>query len=64
MNEIKCDKCDKLKNKFSFYYIQIPVYYGDPHARLKICENCFGKMWSVQIEDERILNRIEEWSND
>lgn len=64
MNEIKCDKCDKFKDKFSFYYIQMPVIYGASHTRLKICESCFGKMWSVQIEDERRCNPIEDWSND
>ena len=56
MEMIKCDKCNKLKDKFFFYYIKIPVVYGDPHGKLKICSQCFRKMWSVQVEDERLFN--------
>ncbi len=56
MEMIKCDKCNKLKDKFFFYYIKIPVVYGDPHEKLKICSQCFRKMWSVQVEDERLFN--------
>lgn len=63
MEMIKCDKCNKFKDKFFFYYIKIPVVYGDPYAKLKICSQCFRKMWSVKVEDERVLNRIKEWSN-
>lgn len=63
MDVIKCDKCDKLKDKFFFYYIKMPIVYGDPNARLQICSQCFRKMWSVQIENERVLNGIKKWSN-
>lgn len=47
MELIKCDKCDKLKDKFFFYYVKMPVVYGCPSDRLKICSDCFRRMWSV-----------------
>ena len=60
MEVIKCDKCNKFEDKFFFYFITMPVVYGNPHEKLKICSRCFRKMWSVKVEDERILNRIKK----
>ena len=67
MKLIKCDKCEMYKDKEFLYTIQMPLIYGAPADKLKICHRCFQRMWwsfpsgekGVNY-DEGILNRTEE----
>ena len=65
MELIKCDKCERYKDKEFLYTIQMPLIYGVPTDKLKICHRCFQRMWwsfpsGEKGYDEGILNRTKE----
>ena len=65
MKLIKCDKCEAYKDKEFLYTIQMPLIYGVPADKIKICNKCFQKMWwsfpsGEKGYDKGILNRTKE----
>ena len=67
MELIKCDKCEKMTDKFFSFEIHTPVVYSCPTNQMRICSQCFRRMWNSFPSgekgvnyDEGILNRIKE----